>query len=715
MARKIKSARRGRMAEFLLELFSEEIPARMQAKAAEELRQSFEGALTDVDYDKSKTCVYVTPRRLVLLVPDLPLATAAREEERKGPKIGSPDAAIQGFLKSAGLANIDQAEIRKTDKGDFYFAVIKKPAESMQIKLSHAITTMLQQFRWEKSMRWKGSFSWVRPLRGITAVFDGKPFSGTVQIGGMNNHDDQTTLKFADATAGHRFMGSAKAITVKDFADYKKQLHTANVILDREERKKIILAELEEKAKSLGLTLRPDEGLLEEVAGLVEWPVVLTGTIDAEFLSVPDRILITSMRQHQKYFSLLNKDGSLSNKFAVVANIAASDGGKTIVAGNERVLRARLSDAKFFWEQDKKIPLEQRLPKLKDIVFHAKLGSLGARVERLCLLAQAIAAKTGADPRKAFDAASLCKADLVSGMVGEFPELQGYMGGQYALAQGEDKDVAHAIEDHYKPAGQGDSVPKEKLSIVLALAEKIDTLTGFFAADEKPTGSKDPYALRRACLGVIRIVLENNINLALGDILRAAYQAYAAQLSEMEQDEGKTVKDLMDFFKDRLRVYLRDQGLRHDAVTAALAVAQEDDMMRLSARARTLQEFLSQKEGADLLAAYNRASNIVRIEAGKDKKDFGKNVDTRLLQQEAEIQLHAALAKMQEAVSAAMEKGDFPGAMRQLSALRQPLDAFFENIMVNTDDADLRANRLRLLNHLRANMDLIADFTKIEA
>jgi glycyl-tRNA synthetase beta chain len=696
----------GVMAEFLLELLCEEIPARMQAESADDLLAGFKKAMGDVDFDKESVRTYVTPRRLVLLVPNLPAATAAREEERKGPKVGSPDMAIQGFLKSTGLSKIEDAEIRKTDKGDFYFAVTKRPPEDMAQKLKHVITTMLLSFSWEKSMRWQGNFAWIRPLRSISAIFDGKPFAGVIQLG-------TTQINFTNAILGHRFMAGKDNIVATNFEDYRKQLYDAKVIIDREERKKIITDQIEALAKKAGLSLRPDLGLLDEVAGLVEWPVAMLGKIDPEFMTVPERVLITSMRQHQKYFALLNADGTLANQFAFVANIETKDEGKQVIAGNERVLRARLYDAKFFFEQDQKTTLESRLPKLQNIVFHQKLGTIGQKVERLCLLAPNIATAIGADPVLATDAATLCKADLVTGMVGEFPELQGYMGGEYARTGGENPAVATAIAQHYRPLGPGDAVPTEKLAITLALADKIDTLVGFFAANEKPTGSKDPFALRRAALGVIRLVLENNLRLDSLPLLQQSLALYVQQL-ELSADTKKLPLELLEFFYDRLRVYLKDQNIRPDIILAVTAGMQDGDLGRVVLAARELAGFLPTPDGQAVVAGYKRAANIIRAEIAKDKGDYSGNPDSRLCQQTAEIALGEWLENNHRALKAEAQAGSFPAALQKLLGLARLLDDFFAQILVNADDAELRANRLRLLNRARAAIDQIADFSKIE-
>lgn len=724
------------MAEFLLELFSEEIPARMQAKAAEDLSRIFSNTFANslqkklVDEDLASIgsgfkliSRQVTPRRLVLVV-DLPESIDIIKDEKKGPRVGSENVAVQGFLKAAGLPSIDKAEIRKTDKGDFYFSPAQQTKRQTLEMLPEIINKVIWDFEWQKSMRWKGqnNFKWIRPLRSIIALYNGTIINGGFNVPNTeyveNNSKkplsrDYLRIEFSNKTKGHRFMSIDDEITCKDFASYQAGLKKNNVILDREERKKTILDALQKAASKEGLQLRSDEGLLEEVAGLVEWPVVLVGSIDQQFMSVPDRVLITSMRQHQKYFALLKKDGKLSNRFAVVANIEANDGGKTIVAGNERVLRARLSDAKFFFEQDKAIKLEERLPKLQHIVFHAKLGSIGQKSGRVAALAQLIAPHVGASPAKALDAAVLMKADLVTGMVGEFPELQGYMGGEYAKAQGEDAEVAAAIADHYKPAGANDDAPKAPVSVAVALADKIDTLVAFFAIDEKPTGSKDPFALRRAALGITRILLENKLTLPLKAIFAEAYKALAKEVKNLPILEEKVCNDVFAFFIERLKVYLKDKNIKHDVVNAVLG-GDDDDLLSIVSRADALTQFLAGDDGANLLAAYRRAANIVRIEAGKEKRDYGVSVDSRLLQQEAEIKVFDVLGKIAKPCADALNNGNFIEAMRHLGTLRKPLDAFFESVMVNTDDLAVRENRLRLLNMIRQQIDEIADFSKIE-
>ncbi len=697
------------MAEFLLELFSEEIPARMQAKAGEDLQAFFTAQLAANDLTVKSIAHHTTPRRLTLVVDGLPASRPEKSEERKGPRVGSPDQAIQGFLKSSGLKKIEDAEVRKTDKGDFYFCQIKQPAMPTAAILPDIIQKLIAEFDWPKSMRWNSSQkTWVRPLRGVCAVFDGKPVQGQADFG------NGTVIVFGQNTFGHRFLSDGKSVSVKDFKDYQKKLESNHVILNREDRKQKIKTDLDALAKKQGLAVREDVGLLEEVAGLVEWPVVLLGKIDAEFMTVPDRVLITSMRQHQKYFSLLNKDGSLANQFAFVANIDAKDGGKAIIAGNERVLRARLSDAKFFWDQDRKTRMEERLPKLKDIVFHAKLGTIGQKVERLSNITKALAEKSGANLVHALDSAILCKADLVTGMVGEFPELQGYMGGEYARAEGEDPAVVDAIANHYRPLGPGDEIPKQPLSMALALADKIDTLVGFFMVGEKPTGSKDPFALRRACLGIIRIILENKMAVSLRPLIGLVYQNYAEQLEDIKLGEEKLCDEVMEFFHDRLKVYLKDKDIRHDVVASVLSLDGESDLLKTVGRAEAVQKYLSDPQGQQLLAAYRRAANIVRAEAAKDKRDYGAAADSRLLQQPSEIKVFDILQKNYAPAERLIEQGKFGEAIQTLSQLRAPLDEFFENVKVNAEDPEIRDNRLRLLNQIRATIDTIADFSKIE-
>jgi glycyl-tRNA synthetase beta chain len=682
------------MAEFLLELLSEEIPARMQARAAEDLKRLVCDGLKAAGLSFTDARAFATPRRLSLVVDGLPVAREDVSEEKRGPRVGAPDQAIQGFLKSVALSSLDQAEKRDTGKGEFWFAVVTKKGGPTADVLPGIIDVAMKALPWPKSMKWgSGTMLWVRPLQSIVALFDGKVLVGEVAPGGQ-----MAPIKFGDTTRGHRFLSKGE-IKVADFSDYAVKLRAQHVVLDPAERKKIILEGAEKLATGTQVILKADEGLLDEVAGLVEWPVPLLGTIDAAFMDVPPEVLIVSMKTHQRYFATTRADGALANRFVVVANNLARDGGATIVDGNERVLRARLSDAKFFWGQDRKVRLEDRLPALKDIVFHAKLGTQAERVGRLAKLAVEIAGYVpGAERGPVEQAALLCKADLVTGMVGEFPELQGIMGRYYALSEELPIAVAEAIGDHYAPAGPNDRCPSAPASIAVALADKFDALMSFWSIGEKPTGSRDPFALRRAALGVIRIVVENRIRLPLRHFFKA--------------------DDLMAFFAERLKVQMREKGIRHDVVDAVFSLGGEDDLVRLLARVEALQSFLGSEAGNNLLTAYGRAANIVRAEEKKDKTLATKIAgapDVALLEQTEEKAVATALVEIERAVRPALEREDFAGAMAAFAGLRAPIDAYFEKVTVNvTDRPDLRLNRLRLLNQIRATMDSVADFSKIE-
>ncbi|KAA0581559.1 glycine--tRNA ligase subunit beta [Azospirillum sp. Sh1] len=710
------------MTELLIEFFSEEIPARMQARAADDLKRLVTDKLAANGLTFAKAEAHSTPRRLALVVDGLPERTADVREEKKGPRVGSPEQAVAGFLKSAGLDSLDQCEQRDTGKGVFYFAVTEKKGRETAEVLAEIIPAAMAELPWPKSMRWgTGTVRWVRPLHSIIALFGGRVLDGGYDIGGT-----QGRIAFGNGTRGHRFL-APDAFTVESFADYKEKLRAAKVVLDREERKAKIKADAEALAKAQGLTLSPDDALLEEVAGLVEWPVVLMGGIDESFMDVPSEVLITSMRTHQKYFAVLDAEGKMAPRFIVVANTETLDGGKAVVAGNERVLRARLSDAKFFWDQDRKTKLEARVPALEKITFHAKLGTVAEKVTRVQLLAAEIARAIGADSDAASRAALLCKADLVTEVVGEFPEVQGIMGRYYALGQGESADVANAIADHYKPLGPSDSCPTAPVSVSVALADKIDTLVGFFAIDEKPTGSKDPYALRRAALGVIRLVLENGLRVKLGEVfgevLSQVWEQDIGAYYYISQGNGPKTgaihpqdvkRDLMSFFADRLKVVLREQGVRHDLVDAVFALGGEDDLVRLLARVKALQAFVGSDEGANLAAAYKRASNIVRIEEKKDGATFDQPVDAARLAQDEEKALFAALNEASATAKPLLDAEDFTGTMAALAKLRGPVDAFFDKVTVNAEDKDLRANRLRLLTQIRTTLNAVADFSKIE-
>jgi glycyl-tRNA synthetase beta chain len=697
------------MAELLLELFSEEIPARMQPRAAEDLQRLVTEKLKAAGLTYSSAKSFVTPRRLALVVDGLPLAQPDVKEEKKGPRVGSPQQAVEGFLKSAGLTSLDQCEKRDTGKGEFYFAIVEKKGVATAAILPEIILGAMVDMPWPKSMRWAGNTQrWVRPLHSIAAVFDGKIVSGSFDLA-------PDKIAFGDKTRGHRFLSSGE-INVTNFADYKAKLKSAKVILDQAERRASIKAQADAAAAKDGLTVKPDDGLLDEVTGLVEWPTVLMGKIDDEFMSVPHEVLTTSMRVNQKYFALLDKSGKLAPRFLVTANIEANDGGKAIIHGNERVLRARLSDAKFFWDQDLKISLGERLPQLDTITYHAKLGSVGDKARRVKSLARELAKYIpGCEAGLANEAAALAKADLVSGMVGEFPELQGIMGRYYARHEKLPDAVADAIADHYKPLGPNDTCPSAPVSVAVALADKVDTLTGFFAIDEKPTGSKDPFALRRAALGIIRLILENKLRFELRNVLGFAYSGYYDSVGGFEKNAPKAVvNDLIDFFADRLKVALKEQGVRHDLIAAVFALGNEDDLTRLLARVDALKSLVDSAEGANLLAGYKRATNILRIEEKKDGIAHSDAPDQSWLKLDEEKALHQALEATQRKVMEAIGAEDFGVAMTALAGLRAPVDAFFDKVTVNADEKELRGNRLRLLNSIRNTFNLVADFSRIE-
>jgi len=688
------------MADFLLELLSEEIPARMQARAITDLDRLVGDELRGAGLIFETSEAHVTPRRLALHVTGLPHASPDTVEERKGPRIDAPEKAIEGFLKASGLT-LDQCEQRETPKGKVWFAVRSVPGRPTPEILTGAIGTVLAKLPWPKSMRWgESAFRWVRPLHGILALFDGVPLGGTVEPAADRRY------VLGDLTQGHRFL-APDPITVTSFADYRDKLRGAKVILDRDERKTMIWQRVEELAEAEGLMPRDDPALLDEVAGLVEYPVVYAAHIDEAFMSVPDEALITAMRSHQKYFALLTQDGKLAPRFVLVANTETSDSGAAVVAGNERVLRARLSDAKFFWDQDRQHSLGSRVPRLKQITFHDKLGTMDGKVDRVEALAATIAHDVpGADIDRVRSASRLAKADLVTGMVGEFPELQGIMGRYYALEDGEHAEVADAIADHYAPLGPNDQCPTAPVSVAVALADKIDSLVGFWSIDEKPTGSRDPYALRRAALGVIRLILENKLRLSLRGVFAAALANYPGAPDE-------AIADLPSFIADRLKVSLREQGVRHDLIDAVFAVS-GDDLVSLLNRVEALREFLDTDDGANLLVAYRRAANIERIEAKKDKvEDFGI-VDEGSLQEAEEKSLWDALGTTGRAVQPLLETEAFTGAMAELAKLRPQVDRFFDAVTVNADDAELRRNRLALLSEIRATIDQVAHFSAIE-
>lgn len=746
------------MPELLIEIHSEEIPARMQRRAADDLKRMICDGLSAVGLNFGTATAHATPRRLALVIEGLDAAQADLREERRGPRVGAPDKAVEGFCASAGVAR-EMLSVQETPKGDFYIAVIERRGRPTAEVIAELLPQTIWNFPWPKSMRWgagpdgvSSKLTWVRPIRSVIALFDGAVVPFDIARGGDAGHG----IGAGNVTYGHRFM-SKGAIEVSSFADYREKLRAAFVMLDVEERKRVIKAEAEKIAGAAGLELIPDPDLLDEVAGLVEWPVPLMGRIDDEFMTVPAEVLTTTMRTNQKYFALRDAvTGKMAPRFMTVANLVAKDGGAAIAAGNERVLRARLADAKFFWDQDLKASLESRLPKLDNIVFHAKLGTVGEKVTRVEAMAVDIAERIGADPAKVARAARLAKADLVTEVVGEFPEVQGIMGRYYALHDGEDAVVAEAIADHWKPQGPSDRCPSDPVAVAVALADKIDTLTGFFAIDEKPTGSKDPFALRRAALGVIRLIVENGLNIKLSHIILSGIAAHDAVLFTAEWYEAKKALEeaitkfhliglkqgkidlpslpelseinmmsgykqavlitlnLLDFFHDRLKVSLRDQGVAHDLINAVLGTGAEDDLTRLVEKVSALKAFLETEDGRNVLAAYRRASNILRIEEKKDGAAYQGPADRALFAADEEKALGARLDDVMPAARTALAKEGFADCMQALALLRGPVDAFFDKVTVNAEDADLRANRLKLLSEIRGALDEIADFSRIE-
>ncbi len=726
------------MPDLLLELFSEEIPARMQARAAEDLRKAVTDRLVEAGLVYEGAKAFVTPRRLALAVHGVPARQPDIKDERKGPKVGAPEQAIAGFVRAAGLKSIGEAKVQPDKKGDFYVAVIEKPGRAALDVIGEILPAVIKSFPWPKSMRWgeaskaPGALNWVRPLHSIVATFgpetedpDIVPFA----IGG---------IAAGNETRGHRFM-APQSFAVRRLDDYAAKLEKAKVVLDAQRRRDIILTEAKQLAFAQGLELVEDDGMLAEVAGLVEWPVVLMGAFDASFLSIPEEVIRATIRNNQKCFVLRDTaTAKLTNKFLLVSNLEAEDGGKAIVAGNERVIRARLSDAKFFYETDLKTRLEDRLPKFEHIVFHEKLGTQAERIARIERLAGELAPLVGADVEKARRAARLCKADLLTEVVGEFPELQGLMGKYYAEAQNEDEAVAHACEDHYRPKGPDDLVPADSVSVSVALADKIDTLTAFWAIDEKPTGSKDPYALRRAALGVVRLILENGLRLTIKRHVRQqGFRIYDLGLFKDRTDgftceaplvmrDGETpqrrssrrveavARDLLAFLADRLKVQLREQGARHDLVDAVFALEGQDDLLLIVRRVDALGKFLDTEDGKNLLAGFKRAANIIRIEEKKDSRAYTGAPDAKLYQLPEEKALAAAIDAAKADASAAVAKEDFEAAMRATAKLRPSVDAFFDKVTVNADDKAVRENRLKLLNEIRAATRAVADFSKIE-
>ncbi len=715
------------MSELLIELFSEEIPARMQVKAAEDLRGLITNGLVEAGLTYEGARQHSTPRRLVLSVEGLTEKSKDTVEERKGPKLDAPPAAIEGFVKSAGVPLDQLAVVDDPKKGKYYVATIRKAGRATTDVVAELLPKVIREFPWPKSMRWgSGTLRWVRPLHSIICTFDGE----VVPL-------DVDGTKSGNVTKGHRFLSSGE-ISVKRFEDYDASLHKCHVMVDEKARLEAIRHDAKNLAMAQGLELIEDEALLKEVSGLVEWPVVLMGAFDENFLSVPPEVIITTIKNNQKCFNLRTRDGKLANKYILVSNQIASDGGKKIVRGNNKVIAARLSDAKFFWNQDRKVSLQDLLPKLDAITFHAKLGSQGERVKRIEALAGEIAKTIGADVVKAQLAARLCKADLVSGMVGEFPELQGLMGRYIALEQGVDGEVADAIRDHYKPQGPSDTIPVGKVGIAVALADKLLSLIGFWFINEKPTGSKDPFALRRAALGVIRILLEGRISIHMVDLMEPKARDTNELIHRVAIEEANKrgglqdiasgpvmrlwkgrqvdtdILDLQAFFADRLKVYLKDQGARHDLIDAVFSLGGQDDLLMVTRRVEALSKFLDTDDGKNLLAGVKRASNILRIEEKKDGKTYSGDVNPGQLIKGEEKSLHSAVSQASALARKAVENEDFEGAMKAIAKLRAPVDDFFEGVVVNDKDATFRENRLRLLNRIREAVAEVADFSKIE-
>jgi glycyl-tRNA synthetase beta chain len=762
------------MPDLLLELFSEEIPARMQRKAAGDFKKMITDGLVEAGLTYEATTAYWTPRRLTLDVRGLTVRSKDVYEDVKGPSVTAPEQAIQGFLRKAGLTDVSQAHVHSDPKkGDFYVAHLTKPGRAAEEIIAELVPQTIRNFPWPKSMRWgaasskPGALRWVRPLQSILCTF-GPETEETVVV-----EFDVDGIKSGNVTYGHRFLSDGQAIKVRRFDDYVEKLEKAFVVLDAERRKEIISQDAHNLAFASGLELVEDAGLLEEVSGLVEWPVVLMGEFEEEFLAIPPEVIQLTIRVNQKCF-VTRKQGeteALSNKFILVSNIAARDGGTEIAYGNGKVVRARLSDALYFWHTDQhdlpdldkltlsgekfgldlKKPLDQRMARLDalNVTFHAKLGTQGARVERIRELASQIAPLVGADPVLAARAAVLAKADLTTEVVGEFPELQGAMGRKYALLQGEDESVATALEEHYKPQGPSDFVPKNPVAVAVALADKLDTLVGFWAIDEKPTGSKDPFALRRAALGVIRLVLSQDWKFPLLPLLRSAYAAlkegqvqrklreFEAKLAdeksgdvdgeqdvdnalrnletqaraEIEANAEALLADLLSFLHDRFKVHLKEDGARHDAIDAVLT-SDADNLLLVARRLEALIVFINEEDGKNLLAGTKRAANILAAEEKKGTK-VAQSVDAALLTLDEEKALYAAVNLAAQEAEEAIAREDFGGAMLALAKLRGPVDTFFEKVLVNDEDENVRANRLALLEQIRTATSKVADFSKI--
>lgn len=695
------------MPDLLIELFSEEIPARMQVRAAEDLKKLVTDGMVEAGLTYAGAAAFSTPRRLTLAVEGLSAQSPTLREERRGPKVGAPEQALEGFMRGAGVTR-DQLEQREDKKGAFYYANVTTPGRPAEVIVAEVLEKTVRGFPWPKSMRWgAGSLRWVRPLHRILCILTDETGDRVVDL-------DIDGIRAGRTTEGHRFMGRG-AFDVTSFADYETRLKRAHVILSAQERAEHIWNDATNMAFAAGLEVVEDRGLLAEVAGLVEWPVVLMGNIAEQFLGLPPEVLQTSMKEHQKFFSVRNPATGRIEKFITVANVETADNGATILAGNQKVLAARLADAKFFWENDLRVAkgdgLEAWTARLSNVTFHRKLGSQADRIDRIAALARALAPAVGADADLAEQAARVAKADLSSEMVFEFPELQGLMGRYYAQAAGLAPEVAAACEAHYSPLGPSDDVPTAPVSIAVALADKIDTLTGFWAIDEKPTGSKDPFALRRAALGVIRLVLDNGLRVALnsdGPFQEAA--KLAAGIDGRLVDTG----DLLSFFHDRLKVFLREEGIRHDVIDACLSMSGSDDLTLLVKRARGLQAMLGTEDGTNLVQGFKRANNILTQAEDKDGVEYSYGADVKFAENDVEKDLFAALDAAEAAITPAMQAEDFASAMQSMAALRAPIDTFFEAVQVNSENQIIRRNRLNLLSRIRATCLQVADLGRIE-
>jgi len=683
--------------DLLVELFSEEIPARMQAKAAEDFLAATTAKFKDVGISISASEIFFTPRRIGFIMGGIPESLQDTTEERKGPRTNAPKEAIDGFLKSTGL-EISQLHKETKGKDEYYMARITRKALPVADSIKTAVEDVLSKMVWPKSMRW-GSYEtrWVRPLHSIICLLDASVIP--VKFG---------HITAGNKTRGHRFMAGDE-ITVQNPQQYFKQLEAAFVMAKPDVRKAAILKQVESLASMRGVTLTHDNKLLDEVTGLVEWPTALMGDIEPQYMHLPAEVLITVMKNHQRYFSFRKTDGAMAPYFATVSNIVPKDGGAHILAGNARVIRARLEDARFYWEGDLKTPLQQRIDGLKDVVFHAKIGTLLQRVERIKEISAYLASKLNINPEKAIKAATLAKADLASGVVGEMPELQGLIGSYIAIAQGEDAEVAAAIEDHYKPVGADDDVPTKPVSICVALAEKIDTIVSLFAIGEKPTGSRDPFALRRACLGIIRTLLENKISINLKEVFE-----FTAAISSTPKGNPKLLAEIDEFVLDRLRYLLKDKGLRFDYINAAFAVDVDRNLHNITMRAQALASLLATQDGENLLSAYRRASNILKIELEKDKAVKPDALDESLLKEIEEKALITSIKTVGKGVENSLITNDYEAAMKLFAELRAPVDSFFDKVLVNVEDKSIRANRLALLSEIRNFMNMVADFGVIE-